>query len=185
MAWIREIPESDADGELQRVYANVRSARGKLSNIMKVQSLSPPAMKAHLDLYMALMFDRSGLSRAERELIAVVVSATNDCAYCVAHHRAALGAYWKDEDRVRRASEDYRSAGVSPRERAILDYAVLLTRRPGAIGESHVAAMREVGLTDEEILSVNLITGYFNFVNRIATGLGVELSASESGGYRY
>ncbi|MDQ3522084.1 MAG: carboxymuconolactone decarboxylase family protein, partial [Gemmatimonadota bacterium] len=63
-------------------------------------SLHPAAMQAHMDLYMAVMFQRSGISREERELIAVVVSAANRCAYCVSHHAAALNAYWKDQERV-------------------------------------------------------------------------------------
>jgi uncharacterized peroxidase-related enzyme len=185
MTWIREVGESEAGGELSEVYANVRSARGKLSNIMRVQSLSPRAMKAHLELYMALLFDRSGLSRAERELLAVVVSAANRCGYCVTHHAAALRVYWKDDAKVELVMEDFRSVELPPRERAILDYAALLTREPAAVEERHVAAMRNAGLTDEEILNVNLITGYFNFVNRIAEGLGVEFTAEEAGGYRY
>ncbi len=185
MTWIRVVEEEEAGGELQEVYESVRSARGKLSNIMRVQSLNPRAMKAHLELYMALLFDRSGLSRAERELIAMVVSAENECSYCVTHHAAALKAYWKDEERVRRVAEDYRSVELSARERAMLDYAVLLTREPAAVEEELVIALREAGLSDEEILNVNLITGYFNFVNRLAEGLGVEFTAEEAGGYRY
>ncbi len=185
MTWIRVVAEEDAAGELKEVYESVRSARGKLSNIMQVQSLHPRATRAHLELYMALLFDRSGLSRAERELIAVVVSAENGCTYCVTHHAAALQAYWKDEERVRRAVEDYRSVDLSPRERAMLDYAALLTREPSAVEEELVIAMREVGFSDEEILNVNPITSYFNFVNRLAEGLGVEVTAAEAGGYRY
>jgi uncharacterized peroxidase-related enzyme len=185
MAWIREVGEDEAEGALKVAYAKVAGARGKVSNVMRVQSLGPRAMEAHLDFYLAVMFDRSGLSREERELIAVVVSAENRCAYCVAHHAAALAAYWKDEARVRAAAEDYRSLDLPPRARAMLDYAALLTRDPGAVGAAHVEAMRAEGITDEEILNVNMVAGYFNFVNRLTAGLGVEASAEEVGGYRY
>jgi uncharacterized peroxidase-related enzyme len=185
MAWISTIDEAHAEGPLLEIYGRVRGKRGKLSNIMKVQSLNPPAMAAHLELYMALMFERSGLSRAERELIAVVVSAENDCEYCVRHHCAALGAYWQDENRVRTAAEDHRSLDLPPRLRAILEYSELLTRDPGAVQDNHVKAMRAQGLPDEEILAVNLITAYFNFVNRVAQGLGVEPTSEEVAGYDY
>jgi uncharacterized peroxidase-related enzyme len=185
MAWIREVHEERADGELKEAVEGVRAARGKLSNIMRLQSLSPRAMKAHLELYMAILFDRSGVSRAEREMIAVVVSRANGCDYCVTHHAAALRAYWKDEERVRALADDHRAVGLAPRERAILDYAVLLTREPAAVREQDVETMRGAGLSDEEILNVNLVASYFNFVNRIAEGLGVEFSEEEAAGYRY
>jgi uncharacterized peroxidase-related enzyme len=185
MAWIRIIGEEDAEEDLSRVYARIRKDRGKLSNIMQVQSLHPGAMEAHMDLYMAIMFGRSGLSREEREMIAVVVSAANECEYCVRHHAAALAAYWRDEARVERFATDFRSAALTDRLRTILEYADGLTRAPGSVTERHVRAMREHGLEDDEILAVNLIVAYFNFVNRIAQGLGVEVTATEVQGYRY
>lgn len=185
MPWIRVIDQDEADGELEEVYERISSARGKLSNIMRVQSLDPAAMRAHLDLYITLLFSRSGVRREEREAIAVVVSAGNGCGYCVSHHAAALQAYWKDETRVQELVRDYRRLELGPRLRAMLDYAVLLTRDPTSVAEEHVQAMRSAGLSDDEILNVNLVTAYFNFVNRIAEGLGVEFTAEETEGYRY
>jgi uncharacterized peroxidase-related enzyme len=185
MTWIEVIDEGEASVELKAVYERIKGARGKLSNIMQVQSLNPKAMAAHLDLYMALLFDRSGLTRAERELLAVVVSAANDCEYCVSHHATALQAYWKDEARVRAAIHDHTAVSLSPRERAMADYAAVLTRDPGSVAEEHVLAMRAQGLSDAEILNVNMVAAYFNFVNRIAEGLDVDFSPEETAGYRY
>ncbi len=152
---------------------------------MRVHSLHPAAMQAHMDLYLQLLFSRSGLSRAERELLAVVVSATNGCDYCVRHHGEALKAYWKDDDRLQAVIDDYREADLTPRQRTMLDYAVLLTRRPSAVTEDHVHQLRDVGLSDRDVLDVNLITSYFNFVNRIAEGLGVTFTNEEATGFRY
>lgn len=186
MAWIRTVAPEAAGAELGAVYDRITSERGKLSSIMMVQSLAPPAMAAHLDLYMAVMFGRSGVSRAERELIAVVVSAANRCRYCVSHHRAALMAYWKDEARVERAATDWRSLeGLPERERAMLDYAEALTLRPAEVGEPRLEALRAAGLSDEDVLTVNMVVAYYNFVNRLAEGLGVELDPEEVGGYSY
>lgn len=154
MAWIRTVEPEAAGEELRAVYDRLAAERGKLSAIMQVQSLSPRAMSAHLDLYMSVMFSRSGVSRAERELIAVVVSSINGCRYCTSHHQAALLAYWKDGARVRRAADDWRTLDLSARERAMLDYADALTREPSTVGESRVQAMREAGLTDEDVLTV-------------------------------
>src|SRR5210317_1073733 len=98
MSWIEEIEVDEADGKLAEMYAELNKRRGKISNILKVHSLNPQAMSDHLDLYMTLMFGKSGLSRAEREAVAVVVSATNECEYCVNHHTEALRHYVDDEE---------------------------------------------------------------------------------------
>lgn len=151
---------------------------------MQVQSLHPKAMTAHMGLYMAIMVGKSGLSREEREMIAVAVSATNGCEYCVRHHGAALLAYWKDPERVERFSADPLSEREG-RMAAVIVYAVELTRSPGAVDEKHIRDLREAGLGDEEIVGVNLIVSYFNFVTRLAEGLGVEVTDEEVSGYRY
>lgn len=185
MAYIDVIAEDAATGELKSIYDDLVKSRGKVANIMKIQSLNPRAMQAHLDLYLALMFGRSGITRPERELIAVAVSAANGCAYCLNHHAEALGHYWRDQERILRLTRDYRSAGLTARETAMLDYALKVTRTPAEVGEADVVALREQGLADRDILDINLITSYFNFVNRVALGLGVEFSAEEVAGYRY
>ena len=77
MAWIETVHEDAAEGDLKSVYDSIEAARGRLSNIMRVHSLNPEAMRTHMDLYLAVMFGRSGLKRDERELLATVVSATN------------------------------------------------------------------------------------------------------------
>lgn len=81
MSWIKIIEEAEADDALERAYETVGAARGEVANILKVHSLRPQVMTAHLALYRELMFGRSELTRAERELIAVSVSAVNHCHY--------------------------------------------------------------------------------------------------------
>jgi uncharacterized peroxidase-related enzyme len=81
MAWIRITDEAKATGELKEAYGQVAAARGHVANILKVHSVSPPAMTAHLELYRRLMFGPSELSRPEREAIAVAVSTANACHY--------------------------------------------------------------------------------------------------------
>jgi uncharacterized peroxidase-related enzyme len=185
MAWIDVVGEDAAAGRLAELYQAIGRSRGKVSNIMRVHSLSPEAMKAHLDLYLAVMFGKTGLSRAQRELVATVVSAANRCDYCVSHHAEALNAYWKDRERVRTAVADFRNAELSGQERALVEFAEKLTTRPGEMTESDISALRDAGLDDREILSLNLIVAYFNFVNRITLGLGVEFSEEEVKGYAY
>lgn len=185
MSWIRVVNEEAADEALQKIYARVKGSRGKVPNILAVHSLHPPAMAAHLDLYMAIMFGPSGLSREEREAIATAVSAANRCPYCVAHHAEALQHYWKDRERVRNFVSQPHSASLPPRLRALVDYALKLTERPAEMEERDVETLRGHGVADGDVLSVTLIASYFNFVNRIALGLGVEQSPDEVSGYAY
>ncbi len=183
MSWINEIEVSDADGKLAEMYAELIKKRGKVSNILKVHSLNPDAMEGHLDLYMTLMFGKSGLSRLEREAIAVVVSAANDCAYCVNHHAEALRRYIKDDETLDLLSTADGLETLEPRLSNIVRHAEKLTSAPGAMTESDLGELRAVDLSDKDILDLTLIVSYFNFVNRIAVGLGVDFSADEMSGY--
>lgn len=185
MPWIDVIDNDDADGELAEIYNEMIEKRGKVSNIMKIHSLLPVSMKNHMDLYMTIMFGRSGLSREERELIGVVVSSANSCLYCVSHHVEALNFYWKDDEKVRTVVKDFRALDLDERIGRMLDYAERLTLYPASVDEESIVLLREVGFTDQDILTINLIVSYFNFVNRIVLGLGVEFSEEEKQGYKY
>jgi len=186
MPYIDIIDEADATGALKDAYDAIAQTRGKVANIMKVHSLHPEAMLRHMALYKTLLFGRSGLKRAERELIATVVSSINGCAYCTRHHAEALRAYWKDKARVQSIiALELEAAALSKREQAMAAYARILTETPTEVTEAHVEQLRAAGLSDRDILDVNLITSYFNFVNRIAEGLGVPFSPEELTGYAY
>lgn len=185
MTWIKTVNEPDADAALKEIYKRIRSTRGKVSNIMRIQSLNPAVMEAHLNFYLSIMFKSSNLKREEREMIAVVVSRANGCSYCINHHAEALNFYWKDRQRVQNFIEDYRNIALPSSSRKMLDYAVQLTRYPDSIRESDIGQLRSAGFKDRAILDITLITGYFNFVNRLANGLGVEFSSDEMAGYQY
>jgi len=183
MSWIAEIDAAEAGEKLAAMYADLIEKRGKVSNILKVHSLNPDAMGNHLELYMTLMFGKSGLSRVEREAIAVVVSAANDCAYCVNHHVEALRRYLKDEETLEMLASADGLETLEPRLSNIVRHADKLTSAPAAMTESDLGELRAVGLSDNDILDLTLIVSYFNFVNRIALGLGVSFSTEEMSGY--
>jgi len=183
MSWITEIDAEEAGEKLAAIYAELIEKRGKISNILKVHSLNPAAMGNHLALYMTLMFGKSGLSRAEREAVAVVVSAANDCAYCVSHHVEALRRYIKDEETLEMLASADGLETLQPRLSNIVRHADKLTSAPSAMTESDLGELRAVGLSDNDILDLTLIVSYFNFVNRIALGLGVSFSDDEVSGY--
>lgn len=184
MSWIDEIEISEAEGRLAEVYAELLEKRGKVSNILQVHSLNPDALASHLDLYMSIMFGSSGLSRAEREAIAIVVSAINECEYCVNHHTEALRRYIKDEDILQTLAMADGLEELEPRLGNIVIHAEKLTSAPAAMTESDLDPLRVEGLTDQDILDITLVVAYFNFVNRIALGLGVSYTAEELSGYR-
>jgi uncharacterized peroxidase-related enzyme len=184
MSWIDEIDVDVAEGKLGAVYAELVKKRGKVSNILKVHSLNPEALESHLGLYMTAMFGKSGLSRAEREAVAVVVSATNDCAYCVNHHAEALRRYIKDDETLEMLMAADGLETLEPRLSNIVRHAEKLTSAPSAMTESDLGELRAVGLSDRDILDLSLVVAYFNFVNRIALGLGVAYSDEEMSGYK-
>jgi uncharacterized peroxidase-related enzyme len=185
MPYIRQINEDEAEGKLKEYYESLIKSRGKLSNIMKIHSLNPGSMMAHMDLYLKIMFGKAALKRDENELIAVAVSSANKCDYCMNHHGEALNFYWKDSERVKLVAGDYTKAGLNQRQTKMVEHAIKLTKNPYNVHEEDIQELRNAGLTDEEILSVNLVTSYFSFVNRIALGLGVEFSEEEVKGYKY
>ncbi len=185
MAWIKVIDESEADERLKRVYDELKRRRGKIANILKIHSLLPETMKDHMELYSHIMFNKSSLSREDKELIAVVVSKLNNCSYCIHHHVEALNFYWKDKEKIERFLRDLDCSCFSSKQQAVLDYTMKLTRSPDLVEESDVVGLRKQGLTDAEILEVALIVSYFNFVNRMALGLHVRFTDAEMKGYRY
>ena len=186
MARIRIIEPSEADSGLKEIYDSLASSRGKLAEVHKLQSLNPPTIPAHMDLYMKIMFSRSPLSRAEREMMAVVVSVTNGCEYCREHHLEALKHFWPEYEAMAIARLDAYAAGLDDRLKALFEYARGLTADPqkASADDYWVDHLRAVGLDDRGILDATLVISYFNFVNRMVMGLGVELE-SDPGGYRY
>jgi uncharacterized peroxidase-related enzyme len=184
-AWIRVVEDSEAEGELAEIYGEVRGSRGRVSNVMKVHSLDPKAMRLHLQLYLHLMYGKSSITRTQREMIAVLVSQLHGCQYCVTHHEEALQAHVRNPDLVESLRENFPKAPISKRDRVMLDYVAKLTRQPSQVVERDIRLMREEGFTDEEILRVNLITSYFNFVNRIVAGLGTPLEEAKERVYKY
>ncbi len=184
IAWIDVIGEDVADERLRAVFERVRRERGRLSNVFRAHSLNPEALDAHLTLYMTLMFGESGLSRAERELIASVVSATNKCLYCTTHHREMLAKYVRSEEIVREILERFEEAGVSERERALIRFVRKLTLSPSNMSGDDVEMLRKAGYSDRAILDTVLVAAYFNFVNRIVLGLGVRLEEREERSYK-
>ncbi len=186
MARIKTIRHNESEGRLKEIYDSLLKQRGKLAAVHTIQSLRPESIKQHMDLYMGIMFSRSELSRAEREMIAVVVSTANGCLYCQKHHAQALNHYWKDKNKIKQVIQEDAPAFLSAREQALCRYARILTLEPHAHEKNdYTESLRGVGLEDTAILDATLVVAYFNFVNRIVLSLGVELEVDDGKGYNY
>ncbi len=185
MPHIRVIDEDEAEGKLFSLYDDIQRTRGRVSNVLRIQSLDPRGLRAHLDLYMAHIFRPGGLPRFERELIAVVVSAANGCDYCVIHHSEALGKYAKEDGFAAAVAKDHTKVKMDDKHKALCDYAIGLTTTPATGRKEAVEALRTAGFDDEEILHATEIVSYFNYVNRLVGGLGVELEEEDDRDYHY
>lgn len=175
MSWIATVSPEAADGGLKDLYDAIASNRGGIANVHRVQSLNVAAMKAHLELYKAIVFQRSSLSRIDRERIAVVVSHANRCAYCVAHHAEALRALREAPDVVDALALGEVPTALPLASRHLLTWAKRGALDPASATESNVKALREVGYDDRAISDAALTVAYFSFANRIVLLLGVEL----------
>ena len=177
MAWITETHEDAAEGPLKDAYARIVRALGRVIPFYRAYSVSPAHLDAHLDFYERL--GRIGaLSKKRKELIAVAVSAENGCAPCTALHAGFLRAHRVADGVVAALVADPGAAldagAVTGADAAILRYALKLTRTPRAMRAADVASLRAAGLSEAEIFEVALLTGYFNYTNRVGEGLGVE-----------
>lgn len=183
---IKIIEPEEATGRLKEIYDDIVKKRGKLADVHKIQSLRPESIVHHMDLYLEIMFSKSELSRAEREMMAVVVSAANGCEYCQLHHAQALNHYWKNDEKINNLRIDFENAGLSTRELVLCSFANLLSVRPEAYAdEKYFGPMKKIGLTDNGILDATLVVSYFNFVNRMVLALGLEAEEDELKGYKY
>lgn len=178
--WIRSVAPDQAGGDLTGIYAEIRrrSDHDRVANLWQAQGLDPQGLTGLFAYYRTLMATPTPLSAAQAEMIALVVSATNGCGYCVAHHGPALAKALGDEALARAVAVDYREADLPARDRVMLDYAVALTCEPSERKNEDIERIREYGFDDPSILKVTEITACYNLVNRIVSALGVPLEAN-------
>lgn len=185
MSWIKTVPVGEASGRLATLYQRVRGPDGKVDNILVAQSLRPHALEGHMALYKSVLHHASNtLPKWRLELLGVWVSLLNGCAYCVEHHFRDLCRDLGDEARageMRRALERDNFNYFTTEDRALLVYAFKLTTEPASVNVDDIAALRDAGYSDEDILEANQVIAYFAYANRTVLGLGVSLEGDELG----
>jgi uncharacterized peroxidase-related enzyme len=164
--------EDEVPAEVKELWTKPLERLGFVPNVLRVFALRPSHLLAWWAYYDELLRGESGLTKAQREMIAVVVSATNRCHYCIVSHSAALRKLTEDPVLVDQLATGYAHAQLDPRDRAMLDFAVKLTEESHRCGDDDIEALREAGWNDEEIMDIAQVAAMFNFTNRLASGLG-------------
>jgi uncharacterized peroxidase-related enzyme len=160
--------EAELPDRLQGLFAKARERLGFVPNVFRTYAFRPERLSAWFEHYRALHEPTEHLDAADREMIAVVVSAANRCLYCLVAHGAALREALGDGVLGDRITFDWRRAGLNPRRRAICAFAEKLTVRPREVEEADLRSLREVGLTHDEVWDVAEIAAMYNFTNRMA-----------------
>jgi uncharacterized peroxidase-related enzyme len=154
---------------MQGYFAKCQEKIGFVPNVLAAYAFDNAKLETFAALYNDLMLAPSGLSKLEREMIAVAVSSHNKCYYCLVAHGAAVRALSGDPALGELMVMNYRAARLSKRHRAMLDFAVKLTAEPWAIDEADREALREAGFSNRDIWDIGAVAGFYNMSNRVAT----------------
>jgi uncharacterized peroxidase-related enzyme len=155
--------------EMEAYFAKCQERLGFVPNVLKAYAFDNAKLAAFVAMYNDLMLAPSGLSKLEREMIAVAVSSQNRCYYCLVAHGAAVRALSGDPPLGELMVMNYRAAHLSKRQRAMLDFAVRLTAEPWSIEDSDRDALRRAGFTERDIWDIAAVAGFFNMSNRVAS----------------
>ncbi|MGL4286631.1 MAG: peroxidase-related enzyme [Phreatobacter sp.] len=172
-----DLPESVLDAEMAAYFQKCRDKIGYVPNVLRAYSHDLAKLKAFAAMYNDLMLAPSGLTKLEREMIAVAVSAVNRCYYCLVAHGAAVRQLSGDPVLGEQMVMNYRAARLEPRQRAMLDFSVKLTETPWAVEEDDREGLRRVGFSARDIWDIAAIAGFFNMSNRVAAGTDMRPNA--------
>jgi len=162
-------PQAPLGPKLDAYFAKCNEKLGFVPNVLRAYAFDAVKLQAFIDMADDLMLADSGLDKAEREMIAVAVSAVNHCHYCLCAHGAALRQRLKDPELAETIAQNYRAAAITPKQKAMLDFAVKLTEEPDKIEEVDRAALRKAGFSDRDIWDIAAVAGFYNMSNRIAS----------------
>ena len=163
------VPTLDAMPEdIRARIVKVQEKSGFIPNVFLMLAYRPEEFRAFMAYHDALMDKEGGLSKAEREMIVVAVSAANQCQYCVVAHGAILRIRARNPLIADQVAANYRKADVTPRQRAMLDFAMKLSARAHEVDEADSALLRDHGFNEDEIWDIAAIAAFFGMSNRMA-----------------
>jgi uncharacterized peroxidase-related enzyme len=173
ISWFPVLEEAELDEPERKLFAKAGEVIGFVPNVFRTYAWRPERFRAWFAHFKTVMEGTDDLSSREREMISVAVSMANGCLYCLVAHGAALREASDDKVEADRITLDYRRAALTTRERAMLDYAVKITKTPGECDEADIEALRAEGFTDEAIWDIVEVASMYNFTNRLAMATGM------------
>ena len=168
------LPQAELSEPTKAYFAKAKEKLGLLPNVLAAYAFDEKKLRAFTDMYNDLMLGDSGLSKLEREMIAVAVSAVNHCYYCLTAHGAAVRQLSGDPKLGEMMVMNYRAASLSPKQKAMLDFAIKLTETPAKVEESDRAALREAGFSNRDIWDIASTAAFFNMSNRVAAAIDMR-----------
>lgn len=162
---------SELPADLRKYFAVCDQKIGFLPNVLAAYSFSEPKLRAFMGMYNDLMLEDSPLTKLEREMIAVVVSAANRCYYCLTAHGQAVRQLSGDPALGEQLVMNYRAAKLPRRQHAMLDFAHKMTVAPAEVGDADRRALRRTGFNDRAIWDIAAVASFFNMTNRMATAV--------------
>ena len=166
--------EKDGEDQVENYLNIVNDKIGFIPNVLAAFAKFPKQFEGFTKLYNSLMLGESGLTKLEREMIAVTVSSENHCFYCLVAHGSAVRELSNDPQLGERIAANFRSAELPEKQLELLNFTKKLTRDPSEISESDRTRLREVGYTDRDIWDISAIVGLFNMTNRLASATEME-----------
>jgi uncharacterized peroxidase-related enzyme len=164
-------------GAMQAYFAKCQEKLGFVPNVLAAYAFDNAKLEAFVAFYNDLMLGPSGLSKLEREMIAVAVSSHNRCYYCLAAHGAAVRTLSGDPVLGELMAMNYRAAKLTARQRAMLDFAAKLTAEPWAVEDADREALRRAGFSERDIWDIAAVAGFFNMSNRVASATDMRPNA--------
>lgn len=158
----------------QKYFDICREKLGMVPNVLQAYAFDIEKLNAFTAMYNDTMFGDSGLTKLEREMIAVAVSSINKCFYCLTAHGAAVRQLSGDPALGELMVMNYKAADLEPRQRAMLDFAEKVTKESGAIGEADRQALRDVGFSDRDIFDISSVAAFYNMTNRVASAIDMR-----------
>src|SRR5215470_7350407 len=174
---ISRFPAPDLDtlpDDVRERILKVQEKSGFVPNVFLLLARRPDEFRAFFAYHDALMDKAGGLSKAEREMIVVAASAANHCQYCVVAHGAILRIYEKNPLIADQVAVNYCKADLTPRRRAMLDFAEKVALRSHQVDDADFAALRAHGFSDEDAWDIAAIAGFFALSNRLANATGMR-----------
>ena len=166
--------KKDGENQVENYLNIVNEKIGFIPNVLAAFAKFPKQFEGFTKLYNSLMLGESGLTKLEREMIAVTVSSENHCFYCLVAHGSAVRELSNDPQLGERIAANFRSAELPEKQLELLNFTKKLTRDPSEISESDRTKLREVGYTDRDIWDISAIVGLFNMTNRLASATEME-----------